>query len=361
MSDLARYAPLQFLLALVAGIVNRHQQRVIDFLVEENKILKAALGKKRVRLNDDQRRRLAILGKALGRDLLDRFATIVTPETILRWHRRLVAMKWTFENGGENRRGQPRVMDVIENLVVKMAKENATWGLKRIQGALAALGHVVARSTISKILERNGVAPSPDRTTSWATFLKAHAAGLAAADFINVEVWTLRGLRTFLVLFAIRHESRKVEILGVTDKVGDDFSRNAARNLVDPDAKSMAGVTHLIIDRDTKFTPVFKSFLETAGVKIVLTPARSPNCNAIAERFAGTLRREILNRMIFFGAEHLRGALTEFVAHYHGERPHQAMGNEILEPGAEVGKTVGAIHRRDRLGGFLRYYHRAAA
>ena len=174
---------LQFLLALFAGIVNRHQQRVIDFLVEENKILKAALGKKRVRFDDDQRRRLAILGKALGRDLLDRFVSIVTPETILRWHRMLVARKWTYENGSEKRRGRPRVMEAIEKLVVKMAKENATWGLKRIQGALKAVGHQVARSTIAKILERNGVAPSPDRKTSWATFLKSHAAGLAAADF----------------------------------------------------------------------------------------------------------------------------------------------------------------------------------
>lgn len=172
----------------LAGVVNRHQQRVIEFVVDESDVLKGTLGEKRIRLDDDRRRRLAILGKALGRDLLDRFASIVTPETILRWHRRLVALKWTYANGAENRRGRPRVMLAIENLVVKMAKENANWGLSKIVGALNALGHTVARSTIANILERNGIAPSPDRRTSWATFLKAHAKGIVAADFMNVEV-----------------------------------------------------------------------------------------------------------------------------------------------------------------------------
>jgi transposase InsO family protein len=128
-----------------------------------------------------------------------------------------------------------------------------------------------------------------------------------------------------------------------------------------PDTGPAFGVTHLVIDRDTKFTPIFKSFLETSGVKIVITPARSPNCNAIAERYAGTLRRELFRRMIFLGEAHLRRALAEFIAHYHGERPHQGMGNQILEPGPEVGKSAGEIRRRDRLGGILRYYHRAAA
>ncbi len=360
MLSIGQTAHLQFLLALFAGIVNRHQQLVIEFLVEENKILKAALGDKRVRVTDDQRRRFAILGKALGRDLLDRFASIVSTETILRWHRRLVALKWTYANGGEKRRGLPRVMIAIEQLVVKMARENATWGLKRIQGALKAVGHTVARSTISAILERNGIAPYSDRKTSCATFLKAHFDGLAAADFLNVEVWTLRGLGTVVVLFAIRLNTRKVEILGVTDKFDHEFATNAARSLVDPDAKSMNGVTHLLIDRVSKFAPAFKAFLENAGVKIKLTPPRSPNCNATAERFVGTLRRELLDRMIFLGEAMLRSAVREFVAHYHQERSHPSFDNEILEPGAEVGRETGKIERRDRLGEILRYYHRAA-
>ncbi len=232
---------------------------------------------------------------------------------------------------------------------------------KRIQGALKAVGHTVARSTISAILERNGIAPSPDRKTSWATFLKAHFDGLAVADFLNVEVWTLRGLRTFVVLFAIRLNTRKVEILGVTDKVDPEFATNAARNLVDPDANSMNGVAHLLIGRDSKFTSALKTFLENAGVTIKLTPPRSPNCNAICERWVGTLRRELLNWMIFFGEASLRAAVNAFVAHYHEERSHQSFDNSILAPRIDVGRAVGAVKRRDRRGGILRYYHRAAA
>jgi transposase InsO family protein len=190
---------------------------------------------------------------------------------------------------------------------------------------------------------------------------KAHARSIAAADFLNVEVRSLRGLRTFLVLIAIRHDSRKVEILGVTIKVGDDFSRNAARNFVDPTARAMNVGTHLIIDRAAKVTRAFKMGVESAGVKIVRTPAPSPNCTAIAERFVGSLRREVVGRMIFLGELHLRRVLNEFVAHYHGERPHRGMGNPILEPGPEVRKSAGEIRRCDQLGCILDYHHRAAA
>ncbi len=353
-------SPLRFLLAFFAGIVNRNQPRIVDYLVEENRILKQAIRDKRLRFDDDQRRRLAILGQALGRDLLDRFASIVTPDTIMKWHRLLVAMKWSYDHSGSSRPGRKRVMAAIEKLVVKMARENATWGFKRIQGALAAVGYRIARSTVAKILERNGLPPSSDRRTSWATFLKAHAEGLAAADFLNVEVWTLRGLRTFMVLFGVRLATRKVEVLGITDRIDAEFSTNAARNLVDPDAMSMRGVTHLIVDRDGKFTPAFKRVLKHAAVQVVLTPAGAPDCNAIAERIVGTLRRELLDRMIFFGESSLRQAVNSFVEHYHAERPRQSFDNEILEPGPEVGRTVGRLTRRDRLGGLLRYYHRAA-
>ncbi|MFH0944841.1 MAG: hypothetical protein V2A76_06555 [Planctomycetota bacterium] len=188
-----------FLLALFSGWVNRHQQRVIEYLVEENKILRRKFDKRRIRFTDRERVRLAWLGKALGRKLLNKVATIVTPDTILSWHRKLVAQKWTYPRKGP---GRPPVMKVIRELVLMIARENK-WGYKRIQGALANLGHKVARTTVAKILKDNGLSPAPERPTSWKTCLRSHWDSLAAADFFTVEVWTLRGLRTFYVLFAI--------------------------------------------------------------------------------------------------------------------------------------------------------------
>lgn len=341
---------------MYSGWVNRHQQRVIEYLVEENRILRRKFGKRRIRFTDNERRRLARLGKVLGRKLLARVATTVTPDTILAWHRRLIAAKWTYPRQGP---GRPPVMKAIRELVLKIARENR-WGYKRIQGALANLGHNVARTTIAKILKEHGISPAPDRPGSWKTFLRSHWETLAAADFFTVEVWTLRGLRTFYVLFAIRVATRRVQIVGITDSPNSDFMKQAARNLTDPDACVLAGATQMIIDRDSKFTAEFRSTLRDHDVRCVPAPQGAPDCNALAERWVLTIKSECLNRMIFFGVGSLRKALTEFVAHYHVERNHQAIGNSIIEPGEEVGRTAGAIRRHDRLGGVLRYYHRAA-
>ena len=156
--------PLQVLLATLAGWMNRHQQDVVAYLVEENRVLKEQLKGRRLRLNDDQRRRLAAKAKRLGRRLLDRIATIVTPDTLMRWHRRLIALKWTYESG---RIGRPGLMKAIASLIVYMAGENSTWGYCRIQGELKAVGHRVAKSTIAKVLKDNGIRPAPERPSSW--------------------------------------------------------------------------------------------------------------------------------------------------------------------------------------------------
>jgi len=200
--------PLQLLLATFAGWVNREQAQVVAYLVEENRVLKEQLRGRRLRLTDDQRRRLAAKGKTLGRRLLHRVATIVTPDTIMRWHRRLIAAKWTYAT---KRVGRPGIMKAIRELIVRMATSNSSWGYCRIQGELKKLDHRVARSTIAKTLKEHGILPSPDRPTSWRTLLRSHADAIAAADFFTTEVWTARGLVTHNVLFVIDHATRAIQ------------------------------------------------------------------------------------------------------------------------------------------------------
>ena len=186
--------PWQVFLAGLVGWIDRHQQDAIDFLREENRVLFEQLGDRQIRLTDDQRRRLAVAGKAVGRKALLDLAGLVTPDTILVWHRKLVAAKWDQKSRrGPGRRG---VMKEIERLVVRFATENPSWGYRRTEGALANLGHHVARSTVANILKRNGIDPAPERgsRTSWRTFLGAHWSTIAAADFTTVEVWGRHGL-----------------------------------------------------------------------------------------------------------------------------------------------------------------------
>jgi hypothetical protein len=186
--------PLQMFLAALLGWLDREQHDVNAFLREENRVLKAQLARRRFRLDDDQRRRLAILGERLGRGLLREFATLVTPDTILRWHRELVARKWTY---ARRRQGRPGVRQEIQQLVVRMATDNPRWGYTRIQGALKNVGHRVARSTIASFLKAEGLPPRRERSTAWSTFLRANWPALAAADFFTTEVWTGRGLVTY--------------------------------------------------------------------------------------------------------------------------------------------------------------------
>jgi putative transposase len=207
--------PFRFLLLAVSGWMNQHQLPVIEYLREENRVLREQLGDRRLRFNDDQRRRLAARAKNLGRKLLAEVATIVTPETLLAWHRKLIALKY---DGSQKRGpGRPRTVGEIEALVVRLAQENRDWGYRRIQGALLHLGHRIARSTIADILERHGLepAPEPSRKTTWKQFLAQHWELMVAADFFTVEVWTRRGLQRFVVLFFLDLSTRQVEVAGM--------------------------------------------------------------------------------------------------------------------------------------------------
>lgn len=347
--------PLKLLLCVFSGWVNRQQDQIIDYLVEENRVLKAELKGKRLRLTDSQRRRLAAKAKLLGRSILSKIATIVTPDTLLAWHRKLIAAKWTYIR---QRQGRPGIMKEIRKQIVQMATQNPSWGYCRIQGALKHLGHEVAASTISKTLKEHGVKPAPERSTSWRTFIKTHADVIVGADFFTTEVWTASGLVTYYTLFFIEHGSRVVHIAASTPNPDGRFMAQIARNLTDCRDGFLLGKQFLIIDRDTKFTKKFKAILEDAGVKLILAPFQAPNANAVAERFVQSIKGECLDQMILFGVHSLDRALREYTAHYLEERPHQGLGNELIQgtPSHDGGDVI--VH--ERIGGLLKFYRRAA-
>ena len=203
---------LQMVLGVLTGWLDRRERDVVAYLIEENRLLRRQLGRPRLRVTDDDRRRLAACAHRVGRAALRQIATIATPDTLLRWHRQLIAGKWTYAR----RSGRRGVLVEIRQLVERMARENPTWGYARIQGALRNVGHHVGRSTIRRILKAAGLPPAPQRPTSWQTFLRAYWGTIAGADFFTTEVWTWRGLVTYYTVFVIDLASRRVQILGST-------------------------------------------------------------------------------------------------------------------------------------------------
>ncbi len=352
--------PWQLFLIAIAAWMNREQGDVIEYLKEENRVLRDLLGEKRPRLNDDQRRRLAVKGKTLGRKLLASCCCIVTPDTILRWHRKLIAQKY---DGSENRkRGRPLVMAAIRRLVVRMAMENRTWGYERIQGALANVGHTVCETTIKRILTAHGIEPAPERSkrTTWNEFIRHHWDSLAACDFFTVEVWTPFGLVRYAVFFVVELSTRRVEIAGIAANPNGAWMVQAARQLTDCFTGFLTGNSHLIHDRDPLYTDMFTRTLADAGVNCVRLPPKRPNLNAFAERFVRSIKSESLDRMIIFGERHLRHVVDEFMAHYHEERNHQGIENQLIDKPPDETTNVGPIETLERLGGMLKFYHRAA-
>ncbi len=354
---------LQVLIAMVAGWLQRHQQQVITYLLEENRVLKAQLGGRRLRLTDTDRRRLATLAHPLGRQRLKEVAILVTPDTLMRWYKRLIAQK--FDGSKQRRqRGRPRVAEEIELLVVRMAEENRTWGYRRIQGALANLGHQIDKLTVRNILRRHHMEPAPQRRKagmSWAQFLKLHWDVLAATDFFMVEVATWHGFVTYYVLVVIDLATRRVQIAGITPHPTAAFMQQCARQLTDPLEGFLLGKRYLIHDRDTKFTQAFDGLFKASGVEPILLPPRSPNLNAYCERFIRSIKEEALEQMVILGACALSYALQQYLEHYHTERNHQGLDNQLIAREGAVGCHTGHVVRRERLGGLLSYYHREAA
>ena len=344
---------------LVAGWVNRHQQAVIEYLTEERLILIEQLGGKPKAFNNSQRIRLAQKAKKLGRRALFGISPIVTPDTLLRWYRDLVAEKWTFKS--ERKKGRPRIDHDVEQLVLRMLEENPQWGSDRVVGALSNLGIRITDTTVDNIRKRNGLDPAPKRSTkiNWDTFLKAHWEGLLAADFFTTEVLCLRGMVRFYTLFVIELSTRSVYICGTSVSPDGEWMKQVARQLTDAFDGICIGKTHLIIDRDTKFTESFKHLLKSFGVDPVLCPVQAPKCNAYAERFVRSIKYECLNCIIPLGEKHLELAINQYLKHYNTERNHQGIGNHLIRP--EILSRDGDISSKKRLGGMLTYYYRQAA
>jgi len=233
-------------------------------------------------------------------------------------------------------------------------------GYLRIRGALKKVGHRVAKTTIATTLKNHCIAPSPDRPTTWKTFLKSHADVIAAADFFTVDVWTKRGLVTNYVFFVIHHATRMVEIADITANPDGNFMAQGARNLTNHVDGFVRDKKFLILDNDALFTTQFVRILEDAGTKVVHTAIQAPNMNSLAERWVLTAKSECLNKMILFGERHLRRTLSAFVAHYHEDRPHQSLDNNLIQPRPDDPPTEGEIVVDERLGGLLRSYRRAA-
>jgi len=273
----------------------------------------------------------------------------------------LIAKKYD----GSKRRGpgRPPVVAEIRALVVRMAMDNRSWGYTRIQGALANIGHDVSRGAIATILREDGLEPARERVkkTTWTEFLKTHWDVLAATDFFTVDVWTGRGLTRFAVLFVIDISTRSVEIAGIVSEPDSAWMSQVSRNVTDATDGFLRGKRFLIHDRDPLFTVAFGETLAGAGVQVVRLPAHSPNLNAYAERFVRTIKESCLDRLILVGEASLRRAVAEFMEHYHRERNHQGLGNQLIVPVPARASGDERILSRERLGGLLKYYHRPAA
>ena len=309
----------------------------------------------RPRLDWADRAVLAALIRLLPRKLW--IHRLVTPGTVLRWHRRLVTRKWTYPH----RRGRPPVSAEIAALIERLAAENHGWGYQRIQGELLKLGHRVGASTIRRVLKSLKIPPAPKRhtDTTWRQFLHAQAATMLAADFFHVDCAVT--LQRLYCLFVIEVGSRYVHILGVTAHPDGPWTTQQIRNLLMDLGDRAAGFRFLVRDRAGQFTASFDAALASAGIQAVKIPPRSPRANAYAERFVLTARTEVTDRMLIFGERHLRSVLAGYARHYNGQRPHRSRGLRPPRPDHPVANLAQErIMRRPVLGGLINEYERAA-
>jgi putative transposase len=289
-----------------------------------------------------------------------RMSRLVTPDTLLRWHRRLVRWRWTYPSRG----GRPPVDARVAVLIEQMARENPIWGYKRIQGELLGLGYRVSASTVRRVLKRLRIPPAPDRSRStWRQFLQTQAATMLACDFFHVDCAVT--LRRFYVFFVIEVGTRHVHVLGVTAHPDGAWTVQQARNLLMDLGQRAAGFRFLIRDRAGQFTEAFDAVLAAAGIEAVKIPPRSPRANAYAERWVRTARAEVTDRMLITGQRHLRTVLEEYVEHYNRHRPHRA--RNLRSPDSHDATTdvishmrTAEIRRQRVLGGLINEYQRAA-
>jgi putative transposase len=347
------YLAFSAVLRLLASGRSSEFAKDVELLVLRHQLLVLQRQQRRPSLRPADRALLAALTRILPQQR--RRGLIVTPQTLLRWHRELVRRKWTQPHRSP---GRPPVEDRVRQLVVRFAHENPGWGYPRIAGELLKLGLRVSPSTIRRILLTAGSGPAPRRSgPSWRQFLRQQAATMLACDFFTVETISLRRL---YVLFFIELKSRRVHLAGCTTNPSGAWVTQQARNL------SFTGLfdrmRFLIHDRDSKFAAPFDEVFRSEGIRVIQTPIRAPQANAYAERFVRTIRAECLDWLLIIGRRHLATVLRTYTAHYNRERPHRALALHPPEPAtATQQENIGKIERRDQLGGLIHEYHRAAA
>ncbi|MFJ8351835.1 integrase core domain-containing protein, partial [Streptomyces sp. NPDC094153] len=326
-------------------------------------VLERQLGKEKVRLTPSDRAFLAALLHRLPRDVLRRLRLLVRPETLLRWHRDLVARRHAAVSRPK-RPGRPRTVRSVRSLVLRLARENPTWGYRRVHGELLVLGVKVAASTVWEILREAGIDPASERTSStWADFLRSQADALLACDFL--ETVTLTGARLY-VFAVIEHASRRIRVLGATAHPTALWVTQAAKNVVMDLEDAGCRARFLIRDRDGKFPALFNAVLADAGIEVVLSGVRMPRMNSVMERWVQTCRRELLDRTLIWNQRHLLHALREFERFYNVHRPHQGIANArplnpLPAPISDPDQIACLeVQRRDRLGGIFHEYEHAA-
>ena len=347
------------LFALVLLLARSDRSKELELLVLRHELSILRRQARRPQLRESDRLVLAALSRVMPRRSWQAF--LVTPETLLRWHRRIIARRWTYPH---RRPGRAPIDQEVRQLILRLARENSHWGYVRIVGELRKLGITVSATLVRNVLARAGVPPAPERAaSSWRSFLRQHADTILACDLFTVDsVW----LRRLYVLFFVSIGTRRVEYVACTSKPDTAWMTQQARNLVmDLDDRGERP-RFLIHDRDTKFSRAFDSIFRSEGVEIVRTPIRAPNANAHAERWVGSVRRECLDRLLIFGRRQLEHVLRVYIRHFNQQRPHRAL--DLRPPDRDSGTNPAPtatlctphVQRRDLLGGLLHEYEAAA-